>query len=133
MVTCNCRGLLTSPAGGGTWCKIASNRGCISLSSSSRLSLANPCIPEANRVVKSHWSSSAPSSTNRSKTLSTARLGSTLGRSILLTTTIGLNPFSRAFFSTKRVWGIGPSLASTIRIQPSTIPKTRSTSPPKSA
>ncbi len=53
-------------------------------------------------------------------------------RSILLMTTMGLRPSSMALRSTKRVWGIGPSTASTSSRQPSTMPSTRSTSPPKS-
>ncbi len=53
-------------------------------------------------------------------------------RSILLMTTIGLRLSSRAFFSTNRVCGIGPSEESTSRRTPSTILRTRSTSPPKS-
>src|SRR4051794_121960 len=40
---------------------------------------------------------------------------------------------SSALRSTKRVWGSGPSLASTSRRTPSTIVRPRSTSPPKSA
>ena len=40
---------------------------------------------------------------------------------------------SSAFFNTNLVWGIGPSKASTTRITPFTILRTRSTSPPKSA
>ena len=42
-------------------------------------------------------------------------------------------PRARAFFSTKRVWGMQPSKASTSSSTPSTICSTRSTSPPKSA
>ena len=38
-----------------------------------------------------------------------------------------------AFCSTKRVWGMGPSKASTSSSTPSAIFSTRSTSPPKSA
>ena len=45
---------------------------------------------------------------------------------------MGLRPSSKALRNTKRVWGIGPSAASTRRRQPSTMPSTRSTSPPKS-
>lgn len=40
---------------------------------------------------------------------------------------------SSAFFSTKRVWGIGPSKESTSSSTPLTIFSTRSTSPEKSA
>jgi hypothetical protein len=55
------------------------------------------------------------------------------GRSTLLTTTMGCRPSSSAFRVTKRVWGMGPSAASTRRTTPSTIRRMRSTSPPKSA
>ena len=53
--------------------------------------------------------------------------------SILFITTITFRPFSRVFFNTKRVWGKGPSEASTSRIAPSAMESARSTSPPKSA
>ena len=55
------------------------------------------------------------------------------GRSILLTTRITCSCSSSALRSTKRVWGSGPSLASTSSSTPSTIVRPRSTSPPKSA
>ena len=55
------------------------------------------------------------------------------GRSTLLTTRITGSFASRALRRTKRVWGSGPSLASTSSSTPSTIVKPRSTSPPKSA
>jgi hypothetical protein len=51
----------------------------------------------------------------------------------LLTTTIGCRPCCSAFIVTNRVCGIGPSTASTSNSTPSTMPRTRSTSPPKSA
>ncbi len=51
----------------------------------------------------------------------------------MLRTTRGFFPSPKAFFSTKRVWGIQPSKASTRSSTPSTIISTRSTSPPKSA
>ena len=70
---------------------------------------------------------------NRSSTSSTTSAGRAPGRSILLSTTTGFLPKARAFFSTKRVWGMQPSKASTSRSTPSTIISTRSTSPPKSA
>lgn len=60
-------------------------------------------------------------------------VGSGVARSILLTTTTTLCWSSRALRSTNRVWGIGPSTASTSSNTPSTMFKTRSTSPPKSA
>ena len=55
------------------------------------------------------------------------------GRSTLLTTRITGSCASSALRSTKRVWGSGPSLASTSSSTPSTIVSPRSTSPPKSA
>jgi hypothetical protein len=51
----------------------------------------------------------------------------------LFTTTIGFNPRASALRVTKRVCGMGPSTASTSSSTPSTIDRTRSTSPPKSA
>ena len=59
--------------------------------------------------------------------------GSALGRSTLLSTTIGRRPRANAFDSTNLVCGIAPSAASTSSTQPSTMPRMRSTSPPKSA
>ena len=70
---------------------------------------------------------------NKSNTLSNVPSGSAAGLSILLITTMIFIPNSRALERTNRVCGIGPSAASTIKSAPSTIPKTRSTSPPKSA
>jgi hypothetical protein len=58
---------------------------------------------------KSSWWSLAPSDTNRSNTGSMTFSGSTPGRSILLITTRGDRPISKAFWVTNRVWGIGPS------------------------
>ena len=55
------------------------------------------------------------------------------GRSTLFTTSTTGNRDSRALRSTKRVWGSGPSLASTSSSTPSTMASARSTSPPKSA
>ena len=46
---------------------------------------------------------------------------------------MGLKPIANAFWVTKRVCGIGPSIASTRISTESTIDSTRSTSPPKSA
>jgi len=48
-------------------------------------------------------------------------------------TTMGLRPWAKALLVTKRVWGMGPSTASTSSSTESTIDRTRSTSPPKSA
>src|SRR3954462_11295952 len=55
------------------------------------------------------------------------------GRSTLLTTSTTGSRAASALRSTKRVWGRGPSLASTSSSTPSTIVSPRSTSPPKSA
>jgi hypothetical protein len=55
------------------------------------------------------------------------------GLSTLLTTSTTGRRSSSALRSTKRVWGSGPSLASTSSSTPSTIVRARSTSPPKSA
>ena len=82
---------------------------------------------------KSSCASVAPSEQNRSNMASTAPCGSQPGRSILLTTRIGRSPSANALRVTKRVCGIGPSKASTSRQTESTMPSTRSTSPPKSA
>lgn len=53
--------------------------------------------------------------------------------SILFTTTIACNPFSKAFLKTNFVCGFGPSTESITSSTPSTIFIIRSTSPPKSA
>ena len=55
------------------------------------------------------------------------------GRSSLLTTTTAFFLRPKAFLSTKRVWGMQPSKASTSSRTPSTMVRMRSTSPPKSA
>ena len=55
------------------------------------------------------------------------------GRSTLLMTSTTGRRFSRVFRRTNRVWGSGPSAASTRRITASTMASPRSTSPPKSA
>ena len=68
----------------------------------------------------------------RSNTISYTSSGRQLGLSTLLITTTGFKPSWRAFCSTKRVCGIGPSKASTSNRQPSAMFNTRSTSPPKS-
>src|SRR3954452_16002318 len=82
---------------------------------------------------KSIWSSSASRSRNSSYTSSTTSLIRASGRSTLLTTRITGSRASSALRSTNRVWGSGPSLASTSSSTPSTIVSPRSTSPPKSA
>src|ERR1700722_13394294 len=55
------------------------------------------------------------------------------GRSTLLMTRMTGRLASRALRSTNRVWGNGPSEASTRSSTPSTMVRPRSTSPPKSA
>jgi len=82
---------------------------------------------------KSACSSLAPSSRNRSKVLLRASSERAKGRSTLLITTMIRRPSASALRRTKRVWGIGPSTASTSSSAPSTMLRTRSTSPPKSA
>src|SRR5690606_1915238 len=84
-------------------------------------------------IGKSICSGVAPRRSNRSQTCSTTHSGRAPGRSTLLITTIGLKPIANAFWVTKRVCGIGPSMASTSSSTESTIDSTRSTSPPKSA
>src|SRR5690606_37204699 len=84
-------------------------------------------------IGKSICSGVAPRRSNRSQTCSTTHSGRAPGRSTLLITTIGLKPIANAFWVTKRVCGIGPSIASTSSNTESTIDSTRSTSPPKSA
>ena len=110
-----------------------SKSGTISLRSSSKSFIANPFKLLEKINGKSIKSSLSVNSVNKSNTLSNAVKGSAAGLSILLITTIILKPSSNAFDNTNLVCGIGPSAASTISKAPSTIPKTRSTSPPKSA
>ena len=82
---------------------------------------------------KSSCSSLAPRRSKSSKTWLMTQLGRAPGLSILFTTRMGRRPWSKAFWVTKRVWGMGPSWASTSNRTESTMDKTRSTSPPKSA
>ena len=79
------------------------------------------CSSLASRSI----SSSSVSSTTSSQRAS--------GRSVLFTTMMTFRFSSSAFFSTKRVWGMGPSKLSTSSSTPLTIFSTRSTSPEKSA
>ena len=119
--------------GAGTCCMIASYSGVMSPSRTLSSRLAKPCSAEAYTIGKSSCSLVAPSLSNRSNTWSITQSGRAPGRSILLTTTIGRKPIANAFWVTKRVCGIGPSIASTRISTESTIDSTRSTSPPKSA
>ena len=100
---------------------------------SSEFSPAQPSLAEANRVGKSSCSSVASRATNRSKTSSWTSSARASGLSILLITTMGFNPSFNALAVTNLVCGIGPSAASTSNSTPSTMPRMRSTSPPKSA
>ena len=112
---------------------IVSKRGSISDPNSSESREAIPAFAEANTKGQSNCASSASSSKNSSSTSSTTSLGLASGRSILLIHTMTGSFSSSAFRSTNLVWGIAPSKASTTRITPFTIFRTRSTSPPKSA
>ena len=91
------------------------------------------CLAEPKIVGKSSCSSVALRLNISSNTISCTSSGRQFCLSTLLTTTIGFSPIWIAFCKTKRVWGIGPSNASTSSRQPSAIFNTRSTSPPKSA
>ena len=83
---------------------------------------------------KSSVSSSAPSSTNRSKTSVEHLAGPGVRAVDLVDDDDRLAArTANALRSTNRVCGIGPSAASTSRNTPSAIFSTRSTSPPKSA
>ena len=95
--------------------------------------IATPAFAEANTNGQSNCSSEASKSIKSSNTSSITSDGLASGRSILLIQTITGKLSSNAFFNTNFVCGIGPSKASTTRITPFTIFKTRSTSPPKSA
>ncbi|KAL4573467.1 hypothetical protein LXL04_020275, partial [Taraxacum kok-saghyz] len=100
------------------------------------VSEAQPSLAEAYKTGKSSCSSDAPRFAKRSNTkLSTSSHLSSLtkGLSTLFKSRIGLSPYLSALARTNFVWASGPSPASTTKIAPSTIPTTRSTSPPKSA
>ena len=101
--------------------------------SSSKCIFAIPFLAEAYTTGKSNCSSLAFNSINNSKTWSTTFSGLAPGLSILFIITIGFRFNAKDFFKTSLVCGIGPSKASTKSNTPSTIFKTRSTSPPKSA
>ena len=112
---------------------IASNNGFISVPGTSISVLATPVFADAKINGQSSCSSLASRSIRSSSTSSTTSAGLASGRSILLIQTITLKSSSSAFFNTNFVCGIAPSNASTTRITPFTIFRTRSTSPPKSA
>ena len=127
------RGPLSSTTGPGIFSMIRFNSGCMEPERAVSSSEAYPSRLDAKRYGKSARSSSAPSSRKSSRISSSTSCGRASGRSILFTITTGRSLASRAFPSTKRVWGIGPSAASTSTTAPSAIRRTRSTSPPKSA
>ena len=101
--------------------------------SSSKFIFAIPFFADAYITGKSNCSSFAFNSINNSNTSSTTFAGFAPGLSILFITTIGFKFNDNDFFKTSLVCGIAPSKASTRRTTPSTIFKTLSTSPPKSA
>src|SRR5665647_1073633 len=78
------------------------------------------------------WSSSTRSMNNAYVSSRTSLMRASWLSTLLMTTMIGRS-LARALRSTKRVWGSGPSEASTRSRTPSTISNPRSTSPPKSA
>ncbi len=112
--------------------RIASSSGVRSFVGLRQSVLIQLFFAEPNITGKSSCSSVASSENIRSNTISCTSSGRQLGLSTLFTTTIGFKPICNAFCNTKRVWGIGPSKASTRSMQPSAILSTRSTSPPKS-
>src|SRR5918994_1176448 len=101
--------------------------------SAGRSSEARPSRATQYTIGKSSWSTSASRSRNSSSTSWTTSAMRASGRSTLLMTRITGSLASSVLRSTKRVWGSGPSDASTSRSTPSTIDSARSTSPPKSA
>jgi len=92
-----------------------------------------PASPSAYMIGNSSNSLLAPSSTNRSKVAFNVWSASASRLSNLLMTTIVGKFLAIACLSTNRVWGFGPSTASTNSRTPSTMFMILSTSPPKSA
>ena len=141
MVTCACSGAPSVYSGAGTDSMIVWNSGTrLSLSgmppSVGCSSDARPALAEAKTTGKSSALSCAESSSrsrNSSYVSSTTSLMRASGRSTLLTTRMTGSFAASALRSTKRVWGSGPSEASTSSTTASTIDRPRSTSPPKSA
>ena len=126
-------GASCATSGCGTWSRITSSNGCRLSRGSSSSRTHQPSRPDAYRIGNSSCCSFASSATNKSKTSSTTSSGRASPRSILLMMTIGRSPCASALPRTNFVCGIGPSAASVSRITPSAMPRTRSTSPPKSA
>ena len=133
VVTSMRNGLSASMCGGGTWRRMRSNSGSMSLCSASSEVAAQPWRADANKVGKSSCWSLASSAENRSNTSSCTWCGRASERSTLLISTIGRRPRRSALPSTNLVCGSGPSAASTSSTTPSTMERMRSTSPPKSA
>ena len=133
VVTSMRNGLSASMCGGGTWRRMRSNSGSMSLCSASSEVAAQPWRADANKVGKSSCWSLASSAENRSNTSSCTWWGRASERSTLLISTIGRRPRRSALPSTNLVCGSGPSAASTSSTTPSTMERMRSTSPPKSA
>ena len=107
--------------------------GFMSFISSEISSAATPFLADAYTNGQSNCSSEAPRSMRSSRTSSITSSALASGRSILLIHTMTGSFNSIALRSTNLVCGIAPSNASTTRITPLTILRTRSTSPPKSA
>ena len=113
--------------------RMAWNRGSRSVPSTPCSVAAQPARALEKRIGKSICSSSASRSRKSSSTSCTTSSMRASGRSTLLTTSTTGRRAWRALRSTNRVWGSGPSEASTRRSTPSTMVRPRSTSPPKSA
>mmetsp|Transcript_32673 Transcript_32673/g.70536 ORF Transcript_32673/g.70536 Transcript_32673/m.70536 type:complete len:216 (-) Transcript_32673:563-1210(-) len=139
--------------GAGMSCKIASNNplmqdtpSCSTFSSpplcaisnaASTSSVTHPPLALPNNVLYSICSAVASKLSNKSIKSNSVSPPSNLprlsNRSALLRTTIGTSPSDNARDRTYFVWDLGPSPASTTRTMPSTVERTRSTSPAKSA
>ena len=127
------KGPSASTFGAGKWLRMVSKSGVRSPARASASREAHPSRPDAYRKGASSWASLASRSMNSSRTSSCTSRTRASARSTLLTTTRGSSPSSSALRVTKRVWGMGPSAASTSSTTPSTMRRMRSTSPPKSA
>mmetsp|Transcript_46303 Transcript_46303/g.122044 ORF Transcript_46303/g.122044 Transcript_46303/m.122044 type:complete len:226 (-) Transcript_46303:370-1047(-) len=135
---CSCSGACIAATGFGS-SRMASRSGVMPgpMSSSTAGAETSTAATRLSADVYTTWksvcSSEAPSSQKRSNVRSMTASGCAAGLSTLFTTTSTLWPIASAFLSTKRVCGFGPSCASTTSSTPSTMLRTRSTSPPKSA
>ncbi len=128
-----CNGPSGSYSGAGMCSRMAWNSGSRSVPSTPCSVAAQPARALANRMGKSIWCSSASRSRKSSSTSCTTSSMRASARSTLLTTKTTGSRASSALRSTNRVWGSGPSDASTSSSTPSTMVSPRSTSPPKSA